>query len=105
MAEVVPFDDPEDYRRVHQRIKRLWESGEVEIWVHAQQRMKADGVDTNDLAHVVKYGRITEHSHPNLNWRYTLQGQAVDGNRIKVVVEINGNLAIVTVVNPKRRKV
>src|SRR2546430_1195319 len=104
MAEVVPFEDPADYRRAHRRIKKCWETGDVEFWDHAQKRMREDRLDSNDVQHVVRYGRIVDHSHPNAAWRYVLEGRAVDGSKVKVVVEVNGMLAIVTVVNPKRRK-
>ena len=67
--------------------------------------MREDRLDSNDVQNVVRYGQIMEHSHPNAAWRYVLEGAAVDGAKVKVVVEINGILAIVTTVNPKRRKV
>jgi hypothetical protein len=66
--------------------------------------MIEDGVDSNDVQHVIREsGRIIEHSHPYSFWRYTLEGTSVDGDKIKITVEIDGMLAIVTVVNPKRR--
>ena len=55
-------------------------------------------IDISDIQNVIRYGRIVEHSKPLDLWRYTILGKAVDGDRTKVVVEINGRLIIVTVI-------
>jgi len=98
MAQVVPLSNPGDYKRAHQRIKKLWNEGTTEILPHAQRRMKQRRLDINDIQNVVRYGRIIEHSKPIDLWRYTLQGMSVDGKRVKCVVEIDGHLLIVTVI-------
>ena len=98
MADALPMSDPGNYRLAHQRIKKLWNEGNTEIRLHAQQRMKERDIDINDVANVIHYGRIMEHSKPIQHWRYTILGKAVDGERVKCVVEINGKLIIVTVI-------
>ena len=98
MAQVVPIFNPSNYKYAHQRIKKLWNEGLVEIGVHAQQRMKQRLIDVNDIQNVIAYGRITEHKKPMNHWRYTIVGKAVDGESMKCVVEINGSLIIVTVI-------
>lgn len=55
-------------------------------------------IDINDIQNVIRYGRIVEHSKPMERWRYTILGKAVDSARMKVVVEINGNLVLLTVI-------
>jgi energy-coupling factor transporter ATP-binding protein EcfA2 len=98
MADVLPMWDPGNYRRVLQRIKKLWNEGETVITSHAQIQMKKREIDMNDVANVIRYGQIIEHSKPITYWRYTIFGKAVDGERMKCVVEIDGNLIIVTVI-------
>jgi hypothetical protein len=97
MAQVVPFEAPENYRRVERRIKTLWESGHTEISVHAQERMKLRNLDMPDVQNVIRYGRVVDHSKPANLWRYVIEGKSVDGKKTSVVVEINGALTIVTV--------
>ena len=97
-SNVIPMPGPGDYRRIQQRIKKLWTEGNTEITYHAQQRMKERRFDITDIQNVIRYGRIVEHSKPGTFWRYTLSGKAVDGDPLKCVVEINGNLIIVTVI-------
>jgi hypothetical protein len=98
MADVLPLVDPGNYRLIHQRIKKLWNEGEVEPGIHAQQRMAERGIDMNDVQNVIRYGRIIEHNRPIRLWRYTILGKAVDGEKTKCVVEIDGKLIIVTVI-------
>jgi hypothetical protein len=61
-------------------------------------RMDERGVDTNDLDHLIRYGRITEHSRPMFLWRYKIEGRSADGCRMACVVEVDGRLIIVTVI-------
>ena len=92
------MSDPTNYKWAHQRIKKLWSEGKTEIRTHAQLRMSQREIDIFDIQNVIRYGRIVEHSKPIELWRYTILGKAVDGARMKVVVEINGSLVIVTVI-------
>jgi Domain of unknown function (DUF4258) len=98
MADVLPISNPGDYKRAHQRIKRLWQEGNTEISYHAQLRMNQRKLDINDVANCIRYGVIVEHNKPMTYWRYTIHGKAVDGKKMRCVVEINGNLVIVTVI-------
>jgi hypothetical protein len=104
MAQVVPLSDPGDYKRARQRIRKLWDEGKTEFTTHARENMKKRAIDTPDVWNVIQYGRIIDHSRssPTANWRYTLSGNAVDGKKVKCVVEINGNLIIVTVIDLRR---
>lgn len=102
MGQVIPLEDPLNYRAALQRIKRLWNEGYVEILPHAQKRMRQRHLDTNDIQYIIRYGRIVEHSQPKDLWRYTIEGTSVDGKEAACVVEIDDNLIIVTVVVKRR---
>jgi hypothetical protein len=94
---VVPIQDPTNYKRVRQRIRKLWDEGETEISHHARLRMRERKLDITDVQQVIRYGVIVEHSKPKDLWRYAIDGKTVEGTRLRVVVEINGSLIIVTV--------
>jgi len=92
-------DRPLSYRQAIERVRTLWKDGVVEILPHAQDRMRQRRLDRNDLASVIRYGRIVEHSKPGQRWRYKVMGRSVDGEQASCVVEINGSLIIVTVID------
>jgi Domain of unknown function (DUF4258) len=94
---VVPIQDPANYQRARQRIRRLWDLGETKISHHARVRMKERRLDITDVQQVIRYGEIVDHSKPGDHWRYVVDGKTVEGLRLRVVVEINGLLLIVTV--------
>ena len=96
--------DPADYRAASRRTKELLEKGQIRIKQPAQDRMKESGLDMQDVTHVLRYGTVVEHSHPHENWRYAVDGRAVDGDRVRCVVEIDGELILVTAFNPLRRR-
>lgn len=103
MGGVLPFEDPTNYKVIKRRILRLWDEGYVEIPGHAQEWITKQDLDSNDLQHVFRYGRVTEHSRPKDLWRYKIEGTSVDGTKMACVVEIDGNLIIVTVIVPSKR--
>jgi hypothetical protein len=90
--------DPTNYKRAMWRVRRLWEEGKTEFLPHAQLRMLQRGIEVGDVRHIVKHGRIVEHSRPRERWRYRIEGTSVDGHPLDVVVEVNGHLVIVTVI-------
>ena len=47
----------------------------------------------------VLYGSVTDHSQTHQLWRYVVDGRSVDETPMRCVVEINGRLIIVTVVD------
>jgi Domain of unknown function (DUF4258) len=94
---VVPIQDPANYRRVQERIRKLWEEGDVEILPHAVLRMKERKIEITDVYSVIRYGRVIEHSKPGDLWRYVVEGKTVEGAKAGVVVEIDGTLMVVTV--------
>ena len=99
MAKIIPLRDPTNYRRVLQRIKALWEEGKVVPNPHAKRRMREYGFDMMDIEYVIRYGSVTDHSQPHQLWRYVVDGRSVDETPMRCVVEINGRLIIVTVVD------
>jgi hypothetical protein len=75
----------------------MWKAGAV-VWTsHAEARMKTRKIEMTDIQHLVRYGRVTEHSRPRFKWRYKIEGTSVDGESLRCLVEINGHLVIVTV--------
>jgi hypothetical protein len=97
MSGPIPLDDPENYVRVMQRIKRLWREGPVQITSHAQKRMEERDLDINDVQSILRTGKIVEHSCPRELWNYKVQGVTVESKKAACVVAINGLLIIVTV--------
>jgi hypothetical protein len=94
---VVPMYDPANYKRARQRIRRLWDLGETKITHHARVRMGERRLDVTDVQQVIRYGQIVDHTKPGEHWRYVIDGKTVEGLRLRVVVEINGLLMVVTV--------
>jgi len=97
-GEGISYSKTDNYKQAHQRIRKLWNDGFVEIGIHAQSRLRQREIQMTDIANVIRYGQIIEHSKPGTLWRYTILGKAVDGDRMKCVCEINGTLVIVTVI-------
>src|SRR6266516_1090568 len=90
---------PLSYRRAMERLRTLWKDGIVQILPHAQDRMRQRRLDRQDLAYMIRYGHVVSHSKPGQLWRYKVEGKSVDGEQVACVVEINGNLIIVTVID------
>ncbi len=78
MSEVIVLQDPGNYKAAHARIKYLLKEGQTEFLPHAQTRMQQRGLDDQDIIHILKYGRIVEHSKPMDLWRYTISGKSID---------------------------
>jgi hypothetical protein len=104
MGTVLAMDDPTNYTRALTRIRWLWRHGYFEIRPHAQQRMLAGKYDTTDIQHLFLYGRVTDHSHPGIYWRYVITGKTVDERQTRCVVEINQQLLIITIYETKTRR-
>ncbi len=100
---VVPIQDPTNFKRVEQRIRKLWEEGDVKILPHATTRMQERKIETTDIRHVIRYGRVVDHSKPADLWRYEIEGKTVEGTKASVVVEIDGMLIVVTVKTARKR--
>lgn len=92
-------DRPLSPRRAMERIRTLWKGGLVEVLPHAQTRMRQRRIAMLDIEHVIRQGHVVENSKPGQLWRYKVAGTSVDGERLACVVEIDGNLIIVTVLD------
>jgi pentose-5-phosphate-3-epimerase len=99
MGEVIPFEDPLNYRRVMQRIRSLLEEGTIFITPHAREEMAKDDLDDTDVIHILGVGSIRpgSHSKPRAHWRYVVEGQSVDRRKAACVVEVEGGMVVVTV--------
>jgi len=52
-----------------------------------------------DIEHIVlRTGQITDTSKPGRNWRYVLEGKTVEERKLRVVLELNGRLVVITAV-------
>jgi hypothetical protein len=63
-------------------------------------RMLENGLDATDVQQVIGTGRIVDHSlgKGQVLWRYVFEGNTVDGAGVRVVIEVNGKVIVVTVV-------
>jgi hypothetical protein len=105
MGEVVPIEDPTNYRRVMQRIKKLLADGTYLILPHAKAEAANDGLEDTDVVNIIRTGAIKPNSHSmgRTGWRYVVQGESVDRGRAACVVEVTGTLIVVTVYALRRR--
>jgi hypothetical protein len=62
-------------------------------------------LDVHDIQYILESGSITEISRPHVRWRYKIQGKSVEGKKASCVVEINGRLVIITVVDSSQLRV
>jgi hypothetical protein len=104
MGEIIALYDPQDRSRALKKIRKLWNEGTVEILKHAQDRMSERDLDVHDIANIIQHGRITEITHPHVRWRYAITGKTIENKRAKCVIEINGRLIIITVVDLTQAK-
>ena len=66
--------------------------------------MQQRGITLIDIGHVVKgTGMVIDSSRARMNWRYIVEGQTADRKLLRVVVEIEDDLIIITVLYPSRR--
>jgi hypothetical protein len=93
------LDNPDHYARVHRRIKRLWEDGEVVITAHAQRRMAKRRIDLTDVQTIIVAGSIISHERREGTWRYRIQGATVAGRTASCVVAVEGRAIIVSVLD------
>lgn len=95
-------NDPTNYRRVAEKIRKMFRDGPVKWLRHAKSRMSERKITAVHVEHVIRYGQIIEHSQPGDLWRYTLTGTLFTENprrEVKVVVEVNDKLIIITVID------
>lgn len=95
-------NDPTNYRRVAEKIRKMFQDGPVEWWEHAEKRMRERKITAVHVEHIIRYGQIVEHSKPGRYWRYAILGTLfteTPRREVKVVIEIRGKLIIVTVID------
>ena len=91
--------DPSDYGTARLRMMRIWKDGVVKWSRHAQQHMQDEGIDDMDVHHVIKFGKIANHEtseYEGHRYRYVLRGRSIDGFGMRVVVDLDGQMTIVT---------
>jgi hypothetical protein len=85
-------------RQAMAEVRRLWDVGRVRWTHHAEERLVQRGLDVADVAYCLRYGHVTGTSHPGRAWRYEVTGTTVERRRMRCVVEIVGDLVMVTVI-------
>ena len=105
MAVVVPIFDPKNYKQVRARIRKLYREGLMQInESHAWPRIQNRKIEITDVQNVINFGKIVDHSKPGRNWRFILEGSSLDASKlIRVIVEVNGFLIVVSVMTKNRR--
>ena len=89
------------FERILERMRRLVRSSEYVLTVHGHEAMEDDGLTIFDVERCLLTGRIVERQRdrPRREWKYLVQGEAVDGAVMVVVAEIGPTrrLVILTV--------
>ena len=80
------------------KVKSILRTGSVIFTGHARKRMEERGFDAQDIEHVLKNGAIFKEAEPHPRtgkWNYNIEGETVDGNNLRVTVEIRPNNVII----------
>ena len=106
MGNVIRFDkdrtpefNPTNNKAVRDRIKQLWDKGLTRFSYHARKRMYERSIDSTDIQHIIRYGKIVDHSKPGDYWRFKIEGKTTDDVLLSCVIEIEDKLIIVTVMD------
>jgi hypothetical protein len=102
----VPIEDPTNYRRVLQRIKKLLSDGTYLILPHAKREAANDQLDDTDILNIIRTSTIRTNSHAmgRNGWTYVVEGQSVDRGSAACVVEVTGTLIVITVYALRKRR-
>lgn len=74
---------------------------------HAARRLNRLRLDVHDLRHVLRYGKVMKEGHgvfPETPRRYVLEGKSVERDALVCVVEVDGELVIVTAYRRRRSR-
>ena len=89
------------FERILERMRKLVRDGQYVVTVHAVEAMEDDELTVFDVERCLLRGSIIERQRDRQRreWKYLVQGQAVDGTPIVVVGKIGGTrrLVILTV--------
>jgi len=89
------------FERILERMRRLVRDGQYVVTVHGVEAMEDDELTIFDVERCLLRGSIVERQRDRRRreWKYLVQGQAVDGTAMVVVGKIGRTrrLAILTV--------
>ena len=94
-------------KKALERMRGLLESGEVVFLRHAVVRMTQRGISSQDVEFLVmKSGQVAagKTSMPGNDWRYVLEGRDIDGRRLRGIMELNGKLLVVSMIDLSRNR-
>lgn len=105
MGKILGFDPerPLSNEAAAKRIRTLWREGRVTWLPHAEDRLAQRGFTMLDVEHLVRYGRVVEHSRPGNLWRYKIKGRTVEEKTASVVFEPEGDLLTVVTIMLSRK--
>lgn len=97
MGEALRVCEPASCSSVRTRIRTLWNTGQVKILEKVIDAMTDRHFDVGDLQAVLtRRNKIESHEPGKEGWRFNVRGKSVDGFKMRVAVEINGGLVVVT---------
>ena len=89
------------FERELRRFRECVRSDAYVVTGHAWRELDADGLSLLDFEECVLGGEVVERQwdHQTLEWKYLIEGQALDGSWITVVVKrlVPGRMALLTV--------
>ncbi len=90
---------PVNYLAVIAKVRKAWADGRVAYTSHAEERMLSRGIDIFDIQRAIFQGKVVGSRIEMGNMRYKIKGPSLDNREIKCVVEIEGDLLIITVID------
>lgn len=89
-----------DSASLKRRLREAVINGQLRYTEHALQRMDERGFVFPDIERVLKNGMHDQDRDTlvGTNWRYRISGTTIDGNALAVVVEMEPEVVIITVI-------
>ena len=88
------------FKRILVKMRERVRLGRLTIPDHAFQEMLDDDLMPSDLKHCILYGEIVERQWDEKwsEWKYVIEGDAVDGDSIEVVAKLGPDDTVVVTV-------
>ena len=83
------------------KAKALLREGAVIIPGYASKRMAERDFTAQDIEYVINNGMIFKEAEPHIvtgNWIYNIEGNTIDGKALRVAVDIQDSIIVVTVI-------
>ncbi len=85
------------YPKVLERMRECVRQNQIITTIHALEEMNTDDLLKEDLEHCISHGQIVARQWDGdfLEYKYLVDGTALDGEEIEVVAKVRGDTAIV----------